>query len=736
MAGFRQKRILAHCPAEGFIGRSTELEHLLNHAVSERESPGLLLLSLPGIGSSELLRQTYDQLFTGQAEIIPFYFALSKYDKTVRQTASRFMQQFVMQAVAFRRFDPKILGISPDLDELAQLAPPDDANWIDRLIEAASRDLRFSDDQTFIRNCLRAPLRAAAGGAKVFIMLDDLYETHGLDNGVELVDEVQNIFVRPDVSFVFSARRKSNFGEMNCERLSLEPLSFHDTAALIEYLAQRRHVEINDQTRDLIATQFRGNLTHIDYIFQTANEKREDLNSFQKVEQVYVDALLRGRIGKFYEVLFRSIMPNPETRKNILSLLNEMVGAGNEHPALETWQKRLNFGDEEFSRFMNLLTVQEIIQISSNRIDAMAENEVLNDYITASFRLESAGENCELVFGETLSASIKRAPVIMAHFYRQNSAIGLREMMAAFNSQEIPLALIDYGLFENEYKGNSEEELLSSLNSSGTRKIRLPQIVHTTHIAAIYKPVKLVSEKERSAVAFGFQEGNFTDADEIVWIAAEIDSKLEATKELTEFWCDRLELVAAVCSFINYKLWLIAPEGFSPEASEVLQNRNYFGSSRKQVGLLAQFLKTGQSKDKKQNTDEYEITVPMGDDSELIAALALEEIARRRHYDSKAINQIKTAMIEACINASEHSLSPDRKIYQKFTFEDDRIVITVSNRGLRLADRSFDETEQDNGRRGWGLKLMKHLMDEVKFEQTDDGTRISMTKYLTAERRA
>ncbi|MGI8640771.1 MAG: ATP-binding protein [Pyrinomonadaceae bacterium] len=36
----------------------------------------------------------------------------------------------------------------------------------------------------------------------------------------------------------------------------------------------------------------------------------------------------------------------------------------------------------------------------------------------------------------------------------------------------------------------------------------------------------------------------------------------------------------------------------------------------------------------------------------------------------------------------------------------------------------------DEGRRGWGLKLMQNLMDEVKFEQVDDGTRISMTKYL------
>jgi anti-sigma regulatory factor (Ser/Thr protein kinase) len=40
--------------------------------------------------------------------------------------------------------------------------------------------------------------------------------------------------------------------------------------------------------------------------------------------------------------------------------------------------------------------------------------------------------------------------------------------------------------------------------------------------------------------------------------------------------------------------------------------------------------------------------------------------------------------------------------------------------------------EPDEGRRGWGLKLMRRLMDEVSIEDVDDGTRIVMTKYLSA----
>ena len=127
---------------------------------------------------------------------------------------------------------------------------------------------------------------------------------------------------------------------------------------------------------------------------------------------------------------------------------------------------------------------------------------------------------------------------------------------------------------------------------------------------------------------------------------------------------------------------------------------------------------------------EVKLTLPMAPDMEVVASQAASSLAAFIGMSPDRVDEVRLAVVEACINATEHSHSPDRKIYQKFTVEDDKIIITISNRGLRLADRKAPEIAPDEGRRGWGLKLMKTLMDEVKFEQTDDGTRISMTKYL------
>jgi hypothetical protein len=72
----------------------------------------------------------------------------------------------------------------------------------------------------------------------------------------------------------------------------------------------------------------------------------------------------------------------------------------------------------------------------------------------------------------------------------------------------------------------------------------------------------------------------------------------------------------------------------------------------------------------------------MGHENELIAASAVEQVARRLDFGSEAINQIKTAIVEACLKPPSTVFSPERKIYQRFRVESDKLVITISSRGI------------------------------------------------------
>ena len=112
----KRRKILSSVPVGEFTGRSGEFDVLVRHANGEG-TPGRLLLAAPSNGASELLRQTYDHLFFEQEEIIPVYFAVRKSDRSAYNAALRFLQSFLVQAVAFRRRDPKILDSSPEVCE-------------------------------------------------------------------------------------------------------------------------------------------------------------------------------------------------------------------------------------------------------------------------------------------------------------------------------------------------------------------------------------------------------------------------------------------------------------------------------------------------------------------------------------------------------------------------------------------------------------------------------------------
>lgn len=721
-----QKNILAERTAGEFVGRASELERLIAHALSAGGDDGLLLLSTPGAGATELLRQAYDRLFFEQTGIVPFYFAARKSDKSSRETAQRFLNDFIRQLIAFRRRDPALVRAAGGIEELSELSLPVGGYWIDRLVDMVRLESAHLDDRTFIRNCLAAPLRAAANGARSVVIFDSAHRLLELSSGRTFFAELKYIYRGSGVRFVIGGYRRFLYGRMANGSVPLDVPSFRDAGLIAESLAKQLGLELNEQSRDLIAAQIGGNPALIEKLLRSAAESGTALNSFQQVERAYADTVFGGRIARRFDAVFAAACRSREIEKRILRLLNDSQTAEYNRIELEIWQRRLQLEPVELDRVLEQLNIHEVVRIASGSIELMTENAALTDYINARFRLDVAAENRALVYGESLQSYIRRAPETMERIYRRNSSLGLREMLSAFDGQEIPLALIDYGSFADEYKGAPDEEILGDIAQTAT--VKLPRVFFTTDTANVYRQIATVTENERSAVAQGFQNGG-----EIVWITAQIDSKLEASRDHTEFWCDRLEMAALMCDFTNYRLWLVAPEGFTSEALSLLEQRNAYGSSRKQFELLRQFLDVPAPEREGFTGEEYEIVLPMGEDAELIAAHAVEEIAKRHNFDSQSINQIKTALVEACINAAEHSLSPDNKIYQKFVVGPDRIVITISNRGIRLADKGTPEPDPTEGRRGWGLVLMRRLMDEVTIEEVDDGTRISMTKYLKPE---
>lgn len=725
------------------MGRDAELQEILRHASGLTDRRWLVLLAAPGVGAAELLRQAYDQLFLRRGEPVPIHFALRPTDATAAATARRFFQNFLQQYIAYRRVDPSLCDAPLTLHDLIELALPGDYELVTGLLESFERARAESDERDFVRFCLSAPHRVSASGRRVFHLIDYLGLAAWKDEPF-LGQEMASAIARSGGSFaavglrrqIVSLLRGMEEGHESGETIHLEPLSDDDARRMIEVVARRYEIETNEPTRDLIVQQLNASPFFINQLFQAARDAKTSLASFLDCQRLYVDQLMGGRINRHFARILEQVVTQPQTRKTLLRVLYESAAGETHKASLWSWKKRLGVDAAEFERIVDALHVHELANSSAAFIEVNVDSYVWMDYLRAQYRLEVTGEARALVVATALLDTLKRAPQTMARKYRRETALGLRDLVSCFNCQSIPASLFHYDRFAAEHKGADTESVNEALDAEPDL-IRLPQIVHAAGCSAY--AASIPCDGEKCAVAHGFEAADYTDENEIVWLAAEIESKLEASRELTEEWCHRLSSLARDCGFKEVQLWLIAPEGFSPEACKLLNEQEAYGSSRRQVELLTGRIKSAVRKEQAGRSDEYEMVIPMGADTELIAAHAVEQIARRVNFRPEAINQIKTALIEACINASEHSLSPDRKIYQRFRLENDKLVVTVASRGVVPANlagenghefRSGQEKEDAKSRRGWGLKLIQTLMDEVEFERVDDGTQLRMTKYI------
>ena len=733
------QRILANVSRDEFVGRDAELQDIVRQA--SRDGRGLVVLAAPGDGAAELLRQAYDQLFVRRGEPVPIHFAFKRDEESSLEAARRFFQNLLQQYIAYRRVDPSLPNARLSFHDLLELALPGDYELVNGLIEAFERERNGGDQLDLVRFCLNAPQRFSAAGRRVFHLIDLTQMITPTKDQSLVAQEIIAAVNRSNAPFAMTGLRRkmvelihgTDVGRERNELIRLERLSDDEARKLVEFSARRYQIETNEPTRDLIVQQMNASPLFITGLIQAARESKTPLTSFLNCQRLYVDELMGGHIHRHFSRILDSAAPNSQTKKTLLRVMFEAASGDGHKSSLWAWKKRLGVDAAEFERIVDALHVHELVNSSAAFIEVNADSYVWTDYLSAHYRVEVAGEGRALVVASMLLSSLKRAPQAMARKYRREAALGLGDLISDFNCQSVPASLFHYERFAAVHKGEDAETIDAALDAESDL-IRLPQVVHAAGCNAYSSSIPC--DGERCAVAHGFEAADYTDENEVVWLTAEIDSKLEANKELTAEWCDRLTNLARECGFERVRLWLVAPEGFSTEACELLNARGAYGSSRQQVELLTARISSAAREEEASQANEYEMVIPMGADTELIAAHAVEQIARRMSFGPEAINQIKTALIEACINAAEHSLSPDRKIYQRFRVENDKLVVTVASRGVMPASftsqngqEADTKEEKENGRRGWGLKLIRTLMDEVEFERVDDGTQLRMTKY-------
>ena len=142
--------------------------------------------------------------------------------------------------------------------------------------------------------------------------------------------------------------------------------------------------------------------------------------------------------------------------------------------------------------------------------------------------------------------------------------------------------------------------------------------------------------------------------------------------------------------------------------------------------------------------DEHtiEVSLPNKMGYERIAMACSASFAKIVGFLPERIEDLKTAVSEACLNAMEHGNKnrPERRVIVNMNYSDNVFSVSVVDQGEGMHKSSQTLEEPDIEKkienlqtpRGLGIFLIKQLVDQVEFNQmSDEGHMMRMVLKLT-----
>jgi len=128
------------------------------------------------------------------------------------------------------------------------------------------------------------------------------------------------------------------------------------------------------------------------------------------------------------------------------------------------------------------------------------------------------------------------------------------------------------------------------------------------------------------------------------------------------------------------------------------------------------------------NKQNIEISLPSQVGYERVAMASAESYAKMLGLAPERIEDLKTIVAEAAINAMQHGNKerPDARVTVSMTFKDNTIQVTVMDRGEGfkgfLPDPNIERiVNEEDPPVGFGTFLIRQLADQVEIDKTADG---------------
>lgn len=739
---------LSFRPGE-FFGREEELTALLRVCFEGRAGIGasVLIYGPPNIGKSSILLKLKSDLQslpegTAPPRPFPFYFSFSKILSHPLALSQHFLQEYLWQLLAF-------LGEPPpgafDLEAMCESLGTHAYAGCRDLLAAHRRYTETGDGLSALANAVSYPFTTAGGDLYPVFLFDDFQYTIKLQN---IPDGAIFSILRPYIKsghypiivsgsspghVASSLKREGLYGSF--QLIEVGGLSPEASVKAWGPLFERRKIRVPEHLL-LRAAKRLGHVPIYQRMFaEEISFRNARVPDDVALENLYAVSVTEGKINRYWREFFENAFPDRLRRARAVKFLKRVLCDRFPIDSFEGALSLIGSSAEEGGEILSTLEFKGILKSDFEHI-GFVEDPVLADFVFWAFERGVLGKGSSQVASAIVQGKISRASLEAGWDESGKRAVVVKEMMRRWDCREVPAVLFDVGRFRERYGGKGLLEVVIGLEGEPER-IRLPKV---SSVSTGYRTRRGGTRFDFDLVAYGFLDADFSEESLVIW-AVDMAAGKALTPTLIEHFENRCRLLSLEKGLAADRLrkWILFEGTADPAALDLAARYGIFLTHRSQLRLFLNLfgmeeLEPAPPARKASEPAagdaplEFELVLPMKADTEVVAARVAEEVAAYASLDKDTVDRIKMAIIEACINAFEHSGSESGKVHLRYVLSPERIDILVRDEGKGFRAAAGGEAPRRN--RGWGLKLIGELVDDVDIETGDAGTTVRMVKYL------
>ncbi len=737
---------------EDFFGREEELAALTRAALEGGRGIGssFMIFGPPNIGKTLLLLKLGDALRTvpreaGGARPFPFYFSFSQILSHPLALSQHFLQEYLGQLLRFLGDEhPPVF----DPEAMCERLATHGFTGGRQTLAAHARYTAAGDGLSALVNALSLPFAAQADSHYPVFLFDDFQYTgklQGVPEGTML--SILRPYIKSGHFPLFlsgsspgrvtaSLKREGLYGAF--QMLEIGGLRAESSVRLWGHLCERRRVEIASALLPRASRRVGGIPFYQRMLVEEIFFRNVRVSDAISLENMYALSVTEGKLNRYWREFFENAFPDRTRRGRAIRFLKRVLCDRFPLDTMEGALSLMGTSQEEGEAILSSLEFKGLLKADLEQV-AFVDDPVLADFLYWAYERGILGKGVSQVTSAIVQARLAPAPMDAgqgeAHARR---VVVVKELMRKWDLREVPRLIFEFGPFREKFGRKGLLEVVIGMEHEAVR-VRLPKI---SSVSTGYRAHRGGPRFDFDLVAYGFLDEEFSEENLVIWAVDVVPEKSLGARGVEHFE-NRCRLLALEKGLPADRLrkWMLLNETADPAAVDLAGRYGIHLSHPTQLRLFLNLfgleeLERAPEAERHAGahpapTDkplEYELVLPIKADSEMVAARVAEEVAAFAAVDADTVDRIKMAIIEACINAFEHSASVTGKVRLRYLLSPGKIELFVQDDGKGFqAGKAGGESKKN---RGWGLKLIRELVDEVEIDTGMDGTVIRMVKYL------